>query len=237
MNNNYSLKQIKEGNQIKNVPVIPDIMSETHTISANTPDTLVFFLPTDRQSQGYIKDYQSGSQNLFKQNRGWILGVEIAVFDVDGKPIYETIINGGALTTRVQDFSKSVTKAKVTHKFGEYERLIDRFDGYVPRFPDIYELRKELVPAIPEVAGQTPPIPAVPAYPTTALLVNPNTKQENSFNRKGKLGYDYPGKGLFLSVKDQWTIEIKLVKKFEPSCYGMQIETRAITHRVVDGKV
>lgn len=222
MASNYIKKVIQKNSNgtMKNakVDIIPEVLKETHIISADSATKIVFFNPSDKVNS---KNYNPGTQNLFKQNTGFVREVHFRIFDLNGASLYDRVNNGGAAPDRIRKLQKVSNTATVIHKLGEFEIIRDEFYGYIPQFPNVLELASSAPAPIHSIAWQS-------LQPINHL----------SKSNVGVLGFKYPGKeGLRLTKNEQWTIELELSGKLEAETYGMQIQAIAIVERATDGAV
>ena len=223
---NYIKKQIRGKKSEKNpkgmmtIDVIPEVLKETHIISADSGTKLSFHNPSKNVAG---KNYSPGTQNLFKQNSGFIKEVHFRIFDLLGVPIYDRVLDGGASPDRLRALAESLNTATVVHKLGEFEIIRDEFPGYASILPNILELASTGTPNVPH-----------------AVLSYPSHQNINHLSKAGigVLGFKYPAKeGLKLTKNEQWTIDVELPKAFAASTYGMQIQCVAICERATDGAV
>ncbi len=200
------------------VDIIPEVLKETHIISADSATKIIFFSPSDKINS---KNYSAGTQNLFKQNTGFIREVHFRIFDLNGASLYDRVANGGSAPDRMRKLQKVANTATVIHKLGEFEIIRDEFYGYVPQFPNVLEI------------ASSAPAP-IHSLPWNSLQPINHLSKSNV----GVLGFKYPGKeGLRLTKNEQWTIELELSGKLEVETYGMQIQAIAIVERATDGAV
>jgi hypothetical protein len=223
MASNYLKKELSvknaEGARVKRfIDVIPEILTDTHTISATTGNKITFFV--SKELSGHKKNHTPGTQNLFKQNTGFVKELHLRVFDTLGIPLYDKITAGGILPDRLRRFQESVADAIINHKLGEFEILKDEFYGYVKPFPNLLTTER--------VAGEPVHTLEYGMEKTINLL---------SKSKEKGLGYKYPGPGQKIIKNDIFTIEIELKKPFDSLCYGMQIQSLIVGDRATDGAV
>lgn len=222
MASNYLKKSVpimRDGQKVnKLVDIIPEIITDTHTISATTGNKIIFFV--SKELAGHKKNHTPGTQNLFKQNTGFIKELHLRISDTLGIPLYDKIVAGAVMPDRLRKFIESISDSIVNHKLGEFEILKDEFYGYVKQFPNLITLER--------VAGE----------PVHSLEYNrENTINLLSKSKEKSLGYKYPGMGQKLTKNDIFTVELELKKPFDPQCYGMQIQALIVGERATDGAV
>lgn len=218
---NFVKKQIAvktpQGMAKKLVDVIPHVIRERLTISADTGTVIEFHLPKERN--GYVKNYQPGPQNMFKANEGFILKADTGVYDVDGVAV--SALSNSAWNNKLAKFYKALSMARVIHRFNEQDRIIDDIEGYFPALPVLVSSGS------PAVTGGSP---AQSTEHNELLQLN---KIGNKLSSIGsQTGYIYPGDGLYVSNKDQWSFRIELKEPFHADCYGMVIDSILTTHRL-----
>ena len=216
---NYIKKPVKRKDGSRgSMDIIPDILKETLVISNDTPQVIIFGRPSSNKTN---KLYEPGTQNLFKQNTGWILEQHFSIHDLNGTPIFDTMEGTAGLPDRFKDFQATIFDSTVIHKKGEFEILKDDIYGYIKPFPNMLYIKK--------VASE--PIASV-SYDTI------ESRNYLSKSKISGLGYKYPGEnGLKLITSDTWTCEINLQRKFPASCNGMIIMSKTVVHRATDGAV
>ena len=181
-----------------------------------------FFQPT-LPNANFKRNYQPGSQNLFKNNVGFVLKVDFEVYDTEGNPLFVKVTKDG-LPDKIRKLQKLLSTARVIHKDDEDKRIIDAFKNYWDEIPDIYELI---------TAGASP---SDPPAEWKQIELHRRHRDSHPFTKSKDSGYEYPKQGLALNDKKSWSVILELDEVLPAECNGMEIHSIVYGQRVVDVK-
>jgi len=208
---------------MKTVNIANEVYREKYIISnADALKEIIFFQPT-LPNANFRRSYQPGSQNLFKNNVGFVLKCGFEVYDTEGNPLFVKVTRDG-FPDKIRKLSKILSQARVIHKDDEDKRIIDSFKNYWDEIPDIYQL------ITPGASASDP------SAEWKQIELYRRHRDSHPFTKSKDSGYEYPKQGLALNDKKSWSLILELDESFPAECNGMEIHSIVWGQRVVDVK-